>query len=223
MCCVAFTSVDRHCGPIRKQVEKIVELTRPTTKKQVRSLMGLFSYYRSFVPDFAALSCPLTDLLRKGSPDRIVWSDECERSFSRIKTLLASDPILIIPDLHAEFILRTDASDYGLGAVLLQERHGTLMPCRYASRKLSPREVRYSAIERECLAIVFAVTNFYKFLAFKPFHLETDHKPLLFLKSGKAKNSRLMCWALALQEFAFSISALPGEQNVHADALSRLC
>ncbi|GFR57724.1 Pol polyprotein [Elysia marginata] len=163
--------------PIRKQVE----LTRPSTKKQVRSLMGLFSYYRSFVPDFAALLCPLTDILRKGSPDKIVWSDECERFFSRIKMLIASDPILIIPDMHAEFILRTDASDYGLGAVLLQERHGTLMPCRYASRKLSPREVRYSAIERECLAIVFAVKHFYRFLAFKPFHLETDHKPLLFL------------------------------------------
>ena len=97
------------------------------------------------------------------------------------------------------------------------------MPCRYASRKLLPREARYSAIERECLAIVFAVTHFYKFLAFRPFLLQTDHKPLLFLKTGRAKNSRLMRWALALQEFSFSISSLPGDENVQADALSRLC
>ncbi|GFO37588.1 reverse transcriptase [Plakobranchus ocellatus] len=132
-------------------------------------------------------------------------------------------PILIIPDVQDDFIVRTDASDYGIGAALMQMRDGVLRPCKYASRKLKPCETRYSTIERECLAIIFAVGQFYKYLAMRPFVLETDHRPLLFLKSGQAKNSRLLRWCLALQEFSFTIKAIPGSLNYHADVLSRLC
>ncbi|GFN96614.1 retrovirus-related pol polyprotein [Plakobranchus ocellatus] len=99
------------------------------------------------------------------------------------------------------------------------------MPCRYASRRLSPRECNYSIIERECLAIIFAVRQFSKFLAFRTFVLQIDHKPLFFLKAGAPKNSRsrLMRWALSLQECSFHIVPIPGNKNVQADALSRLC
>ncbi|GFO31525.1 retrovirus-related pol polyprotein from transposon 17.6 [Plakobranchus ocellatus] len=97
------------------------------------------------------------------------------------------------------------------------------MPCRYASRRLSPRECNYAVIERECLAIIFAVRQFSKFLAFRTFVLQTDHKPLSFLKAGAPKNSRLMRWALSLQEYSFHIVPIPGNKNVQADALSRLC
>ena len=115
----------------------------------------------------------MTDLLRKGSPEKTVWTPECQTALQRIQTLLSEDPILIIsedpiliiPDINHEFVVRTDASDYGIGAVLLQERQGVLMPCRYASRMLLPSETSYSAIEREALAIVFAVSQFYKFIA----------------------------------------------------------
>ncbi|GFR96677.1 retrovirus-related Pol polyprotein from transposon 17.6 [Elysia marginata] len=185
--------------------------------------MDLVSYYRSFISDFSSLTAPLTDLLRKGSHEKVVWPDECERALQHIQNILSNDPVLIIPDLNAQFIVRTDASDYGIGAVLLQERNRVLMSCRFASRKLLPRETKYSAIERECLAIVFAVSQFYKYIALKHFVLQTDHRPLLFLKKGRAKNSRLMRWALALQEFSFTLSAIPGMVNCHADALSRLC
>ncbi|GFN80209.1 transposon tf2-6 polyprotein [Plakobranchus ocellatus] len=100
---------------------------------------------------------PLTNLLRKGSPEKVSWNQSCQQSFDTIKDLLSSDPILIIPDINEQFVVRSDASDTGLGAVLLQERNQHLMPCRYASRRLSPRECNYSVIERECLAIIFAV------------------------------------------------------------------
>ncbi|GFO05645.1 retrovirus-related pol polyprotein from transposon 17.6 [Plakobranchus ocellatus] len=101
-------------------------------------------------------------------------------------------------------------------------RSGKLMPCRFASRKLLPREQNYSTIERETLAIVYAFSAFYKFLAFRHFELQCDHRPISFLKKGKVRNSRLMRLALALQEFSFSITYIPGGKNVHADALSRL-
>ena len=100
----------------------------------------------------------MTDLLRKGSPEKTVWTPQCKTVLQRIQTLLSGDPILIIPDINHEFVVRTDASGYGIGTVLLQERQWVLLPCRYASRKLLPRETSCSAIEREALAIVFAVS-----------------------------------------------------------------
>ncbi|GFO45686.1 reverse transcriptase [Plakobranchus ocellatus] len=110
-------------------------------------------------------------------------------------------------DMKKTFVVRSDASDFGIGAVLLQDRDGTLMTCWYASRKLLPREGRYSAIEREALALVFAVTQFQRYLAFNHFILQTDHKPLSYLKvrEGSMKNARLMRWALASQEFLFQV------------------
>ncbi|GFO41884.1 reverse transcriptase [Plakobranchus ocellatus] len=210
-------------SPLPQKIDKIIQLQAPYTKKNLRSLLGLVSYYRSFVPDFATLTKPMTDLLRKGTPERIQWSQECQASFEAIKKALSTQPILIIPDGQEVFIVRSDASNYGIGAALLQMRDGILRPCKYASRKLLPRETRYSTLERECLAIIYAVGQFYKYLALRSFILESDHKPLLFLKSGKAKNSRLLRWSLALQEFSFTIRAIPGSSNYHADVLSRLC
>ncbi|GFO06028.1 Xaa-pro dipeptidase [Plakobranchus ocellatus] len=125
--------------------------------------------------------------------------------------------------MQETFVVRSDASDFGIGAVLLQDRDGTLMPCRYASRKLLPREGRYSAIEREALALVLAVTQFQRYLAFDHFILQTDHKPLPYLRAGSPKNARLMRWALALQEFSFQVVHIPRSENVHGDVLSRLC
>ncbi|GFN94438.1 Gag-Pol polyprotein [Plakobranchus ocellatus] len=124
--------------------------------------------------------------------------------------------------MDSPFVVRRDASDYGVGAVLLQPKNDILMQCRYASKKLSPAEMNYSTIERECLAIVYTVNQFYKFLAFRHFELQTDHKPLVFLKKGSVRNFRLMRWALHLQEFSFTITPIPGGHNVHADALSCL-
>ncbi|GFN88263.1 reverse transcriptase [Plakobranchus ocellatus] len=158
-----------------------------------------------------------------GTPEKVQWTPRCDQSLAEIKRLFSSPPILMIPDMRETLIVRSDASDFGVGAVLLQDRDGTLMPCRYASRKLLPREYKYSAIEREALALVFAVTQFQRYLIFKHFVLQTDYKPLAYLRTGSPKNARLMRWALALQEFSFQVVHIPGSENVHADVLSRLC
>ncbi|GFO28894.1 reverse transcriptase [Plakobranchus ocellatus] len=125
--------------------------------------------------------------------------------------------------MQETFNVTSGASDFGTGAVLLQDRDGTLMPCRYASRKHLSREGRYSAIEREALALVFAVTQFERYLAFNHIIFQTDHKPLSYLRASSPKNVRLMRWALALREFSFQVVHMPGSQNVHTDVLSRLC
>ena len=130
--------------------------------------------------------------------------------------------ILQLPDWKKEFVVRTDASDSGVGAVLLQEVDGMLKPITYISKKLLPRETRYSTIEKECLAIVWAVERFQVYLYGREFVLQTDHQPLTFMDKARLTNSRVMRWALTLQPFRFRLESIPGKDNVGADFLSRV-
>ena len=207
--------------PESSKVKKILSVSIPKTKKQVRSVLGLLSYYRRYVPDFASLTAPLSDLTKGDSPKQITWSEECDSALTKIQEFLSSSPILILPDLEKEFVVRTDASNSGVGAVLLQEKDDLLHPVLYASRKLLDRESRYSTVERECLAIVWALTKFSRYLYGQDFVLQTDHKPLQYLKQSVHKNARLMRWSLALQEFRFRVEAISGTANSHADVMSR--
>ena len=134
---------------------------------------------------------------------------------------LCNRPILCLPDFDLDFILRTDASDFGLGAVLMQEHNGLKFPVCYASRKLLGREMGYSVIEIECLSIIWAIQKFESYLYGREFLLETDHQPLVYLNRAKVANARLMRWALALQPYRFRIIAIKGSENVGADFLSR--
>ena len=131
-------------------------------------------------------------------------------------------PILRLPDHNKTFILRTDAWNCGLGAVLMQEHEGRFFPIAYGSKKLTSAERKYSTIEKECLAIVWGVSKFRLYLAGKPFVLRTDHQPLTFLKVAKFRNNRIMRWALALQGYDYTVKDIPGKDDVVADYLSRL-
>ncbi|XP_053407213.1 uncharacterized protein LOC128559482 [Mercenaria mercenaria] len=175
-----------------------------------------------FISNVGAIAVPLTDLTKKGQPNLVEWGESQEKAFQTLKASLMGPPILKLPDLDQTFILRVDASDLGLGSVLLQESDGEKLPVAYASRKLLPREQKYSVIEKECLAIVWAVAKFHRYLFGKDFVLETDHQPLTYLNKAKLSNSRLMRWALALQPYRISIRAIPGRENVGADYLSRV-
>ncbi|GFN97864.1 Pol polyprotein [Plakobranchus ocellatus] len=137
--------------PAQKKMHKILQLSVPVKKKEVRSLLALVNYYRHFIANFASIAAPLSDLLRKGTPEKVQWtpSPRCDQSLAEIKRLFSSPPILIVPDIQETFVVRSDAPDFGIGAVLLQDRDGTLMPCRYASRKLLSRESRYIPRSRE--------------------------------------------------------------------------
>ena len=184
----------------------MLNIAVPTTKKQVRALLGLVGFYRRYIPSFASMVAPLVELTKKTVPTKIRWTDECQKSFDEVKQVLSSEPILLLPDFTKPFTLRTDASSVGLGGVLMQEGNdGSLHPVMFASRKLLDRETRYSTIERECLAVVWAVDKFHRYLFGRHFVVETDHMPLTYLSKSKTANGRLMRWALALQDYKFTV------------------
>ncbi|XP_071491788.1 uncharacterized protein [Diadema antillarum] len=161
-CFVGFAELDflgHHVGrgtaqPNQDKIAQIQQATRPETKKQLRSFLGLAGYYRRFVPNYAAIAVPLTDLTKKGEPNLIRWGEPQDKAFNTLKLKLSSQPILHLPDVNRTFTLRTDASDTGIGAMLLQEHEGQKFPTAYASKKLLARERAYSTIEKECLAVV---------------------------------------------------------------------
>ena len=208
--------------PRQETVDKILNAPRPTNKKELRAFLGLVGFYRRFIPNFATVASPLTDATRKGAPNRFEFSDAQIQSFEKLQQHIVNPPILRLADLQRTFILQTDASDTGVGAVLLQEDDEAVKhPVAFASRKLLPRETRYSTIEKECLAIIWGITKFQEYLYGKEFILETDHHPLQYLGKAQYQNGRLMRWALALQPYRFVIKAIHGRENVGADFLSR--
>lgn len=207
--------------PLEERVLAIKNMVRPSTKKELRSFMGTMNFYRQYIPNFSDHSSSLTDMLKKGSPNKLEWESSSNNDFEFLRMCLTRHPILKLPDLKRDFILRTDASNVGLGAVLLQEHGGVLMPVSYASRKLTDSERNYSSIEKECLSIVWAIYHFYRYLCGKEFVLQTDHQPLTYIKQMQNANSRLMRWALVLQNFSFRVQYIRGTENVAADILSR--
>ena len=143
-------------------------------------------------------------------------------SVKKLKHKLSESPVLRVPDFSRAFIVQTDASEVGIGAVLTQtDENGHEHPIAFASRKLKPREQKYAVIEKECLAIVWALGFFHSYLYGQHFVSETDHQPLKWLQQMKNKNQRLIRWALSLQPFKFDIRHRAGAQHNNADGLSR--
>ena len=145
--------------------------------------------------------------------------DQLRRS---IKALLTKEPVRPLPDPGKTYFLQTDASDSGIGAVLMQKHDGKLFPVCYASKKLPSAERNYSTIEKECLAIVWGLKRFHLYLYGIPFVLQTDHEPLKYMNSAKFANGRLMRRAMFLQSYNFRVEAIKGSENVGADYLSRV-
>ena len=207
--------------PNPDKVAAVENANRPSTKKQVKAFIGLVGFYRKFILNFSVIAAPLTDLTRKGQPTRVKWTEIQEHAFNTLKKALTMSPILKLPNVRELFILRTDASDRGIGGVLLQEESGVKWPVAYASRKLLPREESYATVEKECLALVWSILKYQRYLYGKHFIVETDHQPLLYLNKAKVSNARLMRWALLLQPYRFTVHAIKGSENVGADYLSR--
>ena len=208
--------------PTEEKISKILDIGIPNTKKQVKSLVALLSYYRKFIPNFSELTCVLSELTKKKYPNIVIWSEECSKALEEIKRLFSQRPILRLPDINRSFVLRTDASFRALGSCLFQEYNGVLHPVLYASRKLLEKEKKYPIIELEALAIVWSVTKFSKYLEAQQFVIECDHKPLKILKVGNTTNKRIQRWSLTLQQYDYEIKPISGKENVCADLLSRL-
>ena len=203
------------------RVKAIREYTRPKTRKQLKSFLGLMGYYRRFICGYAALSLPLQKACLPESPQQVHWSEVCVKSFMSLCSALCDACSLHIPLPQDIFVLQTDASYAGLGACLSVVRGGKEIPTAFFSRQLKKAERNYSATEIECLAVVEAVSHFEVLLDGVSFTLETDHRALEHLLSAKFVNRRLSRWALRLQGFTFQIRYRPGPQNENADALSR--
>ena len=208
-------------GPTEEKVRAVAEAIQPQTPSEVRSFLGLVGFSARFIPDFATTADPLRKLARKGEP--FVWGEEQEQSFQRLKSQVASAPVLAYFDKDVPTRVIADASPVGLGAVLVQEKDGESRAVCYASRSLSQVERRYSQTEKEALALVWACERFHLYLYGLPqFDLVTDHEALKVIYSRKSKPSaRIERWVLRLQPYNYQVCYVPSRKNI-ADALSRL-
>ena len=211
-------------GLIKPQVQKVHAIEScplPQTRKQLRSFLGMAGFYHRFIPNFSARAAVLTDRTGSRCPNQVQWTEEAVAAFKDIQKSLSKSPVLHNPNFEEQFMLQTDASERGVGAVLLQgpkeERH----PVAYISRKLLPREVRYSTVEKEALAVKWALDSFKYYLMGREFVLESDHKALQWLERMKYTNGRITRWYLAMQPFRFTVQYIPGKLNTTADYLSR--
>jgi len=202
------------------KVKPILEYPAPRNLKQLRRFLGMSSWYRRFVPQFATVSEPLTRLLKKNQ--RWEWGVEQEDAFEQIRARLLSAPTLSCPDFEVPFVLQTDASSVGLGAVLTQIISDTENVIAFASRALSDPEKKYSVTEQECLAVVWAIKKFRPYLEGYQFTVITDHSSLRWLHHLKNPTGRLARWALELLEYDYEIVHRKGALHHVPDALSRM-
>uniref|UniRef100_A0A8C1GXK8 Gypsy retrotransposon integrase-like protein 1 n=1 Tax=Cyprinus carpio TaxID=7962 RepID=A0A8C1GXK8_CYPCA len=218
---LGFTIGRGNVRPQKRKTDTISKWPKPVTKKQVKTFLGLVGYYRQFIPNFATLAAPLHDLTKNHLPHHVVWSAEVELAFSSLKQALGENPVLITPDFQQPFIVQTDASETGLGAVFSQQRNGEEHPIMFNSRKLLKHEHNYSTVEKECLAIRWVLKKLRYYLLGREFTLITDHAPLKWMSTAKDSNARVTRWFLDLQDFCFRVEHRSGKLQGNVDALSR--
>ena len=204
----------------KDKIKAIADWPVPRNVTEVRSFLGLCSYYRRFVPDFASIASPLHKLTNRNI--EFQWTDTCQRSFDGLRHALMSAPILVNPDFSRSFILDTDASDLSIGAVLSQNINGEEKVCAYASRSLSKSERKYCVTRKELLAVIHFVKHFRHYLYGRKFLIRTDHSSLRWLMQFKDPQNQIARWLEILSEFDFDVQHRPGRLHRNADALSRL-
>ena len=212
--------------PADDKVRAISQAPAPTNITQLKSFLGLVSYYSKFLPNTATTLAPLYKLLHKDIT--WTWGREQQQAFELVKKQLISDPVLSHYSPDQKLLLPCDASPYGVGAVLShQMEDGSEKPIAFASRSLSAAEKKYSQLDKEGLAIVFGATKFRQYLLGRHFTIYSDHKPLMYIFGDNTgipsmASARIQRWALTLSAYCFSISYRPGKELANADGLSRL-
>ncbi|CAI2731094.1 unnamed protein product [Schistosoma spindalis] len=212
--------------PDPENVRAIQNMPPPSNVATLSLFLGLISYYSNFLPQLHRLRAPMNQLLSNNV--RWDWSSKCQKCFDKVKSLLTSDLLLTYFDPSLEIVVAADASDYGIGAVISHRfPDGKEKAIAHASRTLTSAERKYSQIEKEGLALIFAVKKFHKMLHGRKFTLFTDHKPLLSIFGSKKgipvyTANRLQRWATMLLGYDFAIKYKSTSDFGHADALSRL-
>ena len=206
--------------PNPEKLRAVESFPVPTNVRAVREFLGLCSYYRKFVSGFSKIATPLHQLLK--ADIKFVWTEDCQHAFQRLKELLTHPPVLAYPNFDRTFVVHTDASGDGLGAVIEQEQEdGMLHPLAYASRTLTKHERKYGITELEALAVVWALKHFRVYLWGHHCTVFTDHAPVRSLLYNTKATGKLARWADVIAEFDLEICYKPGRQNANADALSR--
>lgn len=211
-------------GGIATDPEKVSAIQKwpvPKNLKQVRGFLGLAGWYRRFIENFSSVVFPITELL--SSKKKFVWTRQADSAFRTVKMLLTTAPVLANPDFSKKFYLHCDASDYGIGAVLVQlDDEQQERPIAYMSRKLNSAQRNYSVTERECLAALEAIRKFRCYIEMQDFEVVTDHSSLVWLMRQPNLSGRLARWALELQTYRFEVSHRKGRDHIVPDALSRI-
>ena len=199
--------------PQPKKVEAIQRIAPPTTKKELRRFIGMVNYYRDMWERRSHLLAPLASLTSKSSKWK--WTEVEDTAFKDIKNVIAREVMLSYPDFSKPFVIHTDASHRQLGAVISQEGK----PIAFYSRKLNDAQTRYTTTERELLSIVETLKEFRNILLGHRIIVHTDHKNLT---CKHFNTERVMRWRLVLEEYGPELRYIKGENNIVADALSRL-
>lgn len=211
---------DGQVQPSKEKTEAVTRYPEPKSLKQLHSFVGLTSYFRKYIKDYALIAKPLTDLLKKGI--NFQFNDIQRDSFMKLKSALAASPVLRIydPELHTE--MHTDASAVAYSAILFQKDYkGELHPIHYFSRKTNDAEKKYSSYELEALAIIEGVKKFRHYLYGKTFKIVTDCQAFQKTLHKKDLTTRVARWVLLLEEYNYVIEHRPGSKMQHTDALSR--
>ena len=208
--------------PLPDKVKVISQYPQPTTVKGLQEFAGMINFYHRFIPGAARMMSPLYTALA-GNPKTLIWSDVMSKAFDATKKALAEATLLSHPHHGAPLSITTDASDLAIGAVLKQFVNNSWEPLAYFSKKLQPFETKYSAFDRELLALYLGIKHFRIFLEGRQFTAFTDHKPLTFCmsKSSDTWTSRQQRHLSYISEFTTDIQHIQGKDNFVADSLSR--
>ena len=205
---------------LNDKISAVQQFPVPNNADQIRQFLGLAGFYRQFIHHFSQIAQPLTQLLKKEI--KFTWSDDQQVAFDHLKSALCNAPVLAFPDFDKDFILCTDASGHGIGAVLMQlDSHGKHRVIAYASRLLNKAERNYDVTTREALSVIWSLRHFRELILGYKIHVHTDHYAVTEIFKGNNFTGKFARWHLTIQEFDPIIHYLPGKENSVADALSR--
>jgi len=211
--------------PDPDKVATVHDMKAPETKKQVRRIIGFFSYFRDYLPSFSEIIKPLTDLTGKRIPSKVPWGTAESEAFEQLKEKLcqATMQSMLIADFTKPFTIHVDATNFTVaGALTQQDKDGKERPIAFASLKLNPTQRAWSTIEKEAYAAIWALGKFRCWIFSQPVTLYSDHNPLQYLTEAATKSAKLTRWSMALQQYNVTFRYKAGRENVVADCLSRL-